>query len=376
MNTLRCKYCGKEMEITEALQHQIVEQALTAQQIKYEKQLEETKKQAEKAALQKLQKDFEFQLKSLQKEKEEEIARNKNLLKQLENLGEELRRLRRRDEERELEMKKQLREGEEKTREEERKKAAEEYGLKDKEKDKKLQDALKQIEEMKIKMQQGSQQTQGEVLELELEKALRNEFPSDLISEVKKGIRGADIIQTIVDKKGRQCGLILWEAKNAQWNDAWINKLREDQREAKAQLAVLVLAKPATDLDYYTYKDGIWIAVHKAAIPLAKVLRFLLIRLQYEKLANIGKNEKMEILYQYIRGTEFVHRIEAIMDAFTNLQEDIEKEKRWFNIKWARQEKELRKILDNTHGMYGELQAVTGRQLQSIKLLETVNNES
>jgi len=99
-------------------------------------------------------------------------------------------------------------------------------------------------------------------------------------------------------------------------------------------------------------------------------LRFDLVHLHQVKLASVGKNEKMEILYQYLTSTEFKHRIEAIVEAFDNLQQDIEKEKRWFNIKWARQEKEIRKIVDNTHGMYGDFQAIIGRALQQIKRLE------
>lgn len=369
-NTIKCKYCGRELEITEALQHQLVEQALSNERVKHQKELEETKTEVEKNAIEKSHKEFELQLNILRKEKDEEKERNIRLLKQLEALNEELRNLRRKDEEREYQMKKKLAEGEEKIKEETRKKLEEEHRLKDAEKDKKLQDALKVNDELKRKLEQGSQQTQGEVLELEIEEILRKEFPNDTLSEVKKGIRGADVIQTVVDRRGNQCGMILWESKNAQWSEGWIKKLREDQREAKTQLAVLVITNPPDKIETFTYRDGIWITIRKLVKELAKALRFDLIRVHYEKLASVGKNEKMEVLYQYIRSTEFVHRIEAIMEAFNYLREDIEKEKRWFNTKWARQDKELHKILDNTHGMYGELQAVTGRELQPIKSLE------
>lgn len=369
-NTIKCKYCGKELEITEALQHHLVEKALSEQSIRHKKELEEKEKQAEQIAFQRLQKDFEYQIKLLQKEKDEEKERNKKLLKQLEDLSEEIRALRRKDEERDLEMKKQIFEREEKTREEARKKFLEEHELKDREKDKKLADMLKQIDELKAKAQQSSQQTQGEVMELELEDTLRKKFPNDILSEVKKGIRGADVLQEVIDKKGRKCGLILWESKNAQWSETWIKKLREDQREAKAQTAVLVLANPPDDITSYVYRDGIWITVRKLTTELALSLRYYLIRVQYEKLANIGKNEKTEVLYQYIRSTEFIHKIEAIMDYFKNRRDEVEKEKRYFTTKWARQEKELSNILNNTYGMYGELQAVTGKELPEIKLLE------
>lgn len=198
----------------------------------------------------------------------------------------------------------------------------------------------------------------------------KKEFSDDDISEVKKGQRGADVVQKVIDKKGRSCGIILWESKNAKWSESWLAKLRSDQREAKAQLAVLVVANPPKGLDTFTYRDGIWITSRKLIVGLAQALRFDLIHIHHEKLLGVGKNEKMEVLYQYLTGTEFRHRVEAIAEAFTNLQTDIEREKRWFNTKWARQEKEIRKIVDSTHGMYGDLQAVTGRALRKIKNLE------
>jgi hypothetical protein len=374
-NTIKCKYCGKEIEISEALQHKIEEQALVAERAKHQKELTDAIKQAEQKAFERLQKDYALRLKNLEREKEEEKERNSKLLKQLEELSEEIRRLRRKDEERELEMKKRLADEEEKIRENARKKAFEEHELKDKEKDKKLSDALGQIEVLKAKIQRGSQQTQGEVMEVEIEEILKREFPDDDIEEIKKGQRGADVLQKVIDKKGRGCGSILWESKNAKWTEEWLAKLREDQRQAKAQLGVLVTSDPPKEIDTFTYRDGVWITQRKFVLGLALALRFDLIHLHHEKLISVGKNEKMEILYQYLTGTEFRHRIEAIAESFTNLQQDMEKEKRYFNIKWARQEKEIRKIVDNTHGMYGDLQAVTGRALQQIKSLELPTGE-
>lgn len=369
-SVIKCPKCGEYFEPSEAFKHQLEEEILIAERSKHKKEIEEIKRETEKSAIEKTKFEYENLIGRLRKDFSEERERNTKLLKQLENLNDELRRLRRKDEERELEMKKRLASEEEKIREEARKKALEEHELKDKEKDKKLTDALKQIEELKTKIQQGSQQAQGEVMELQLEEILRKEFPEDEISEVKKGQRGADIVQKVVDKKGQDCGTILWESKNAQWSETWLAKLREDQREIKAQLAVLVTSNPPRDIKTFTYRNGVWISTRKLVIALAIALRFDLIHLHHEKLASVGKNEKMEILYQYLTGIEFRHRVEAIVEAFTNLQQDVEREKRWFNIKWARQEKEIRKIVDNTHGMYGDLQAVTGRALQQIKPLE------
>ncbi|MDZ7586553.1 MAG: DUF2130 domain-containing protein, partial [Patescibacteria group bacterium] len=309
-------------------------------------------------------------LKALAKEKDEEKERNRQLLKQLEDLTDQIRALRRKDEERELETKKRLAQNEARLKEELVKKFSEDHDLKDQEKEKVINDLKKALADAQRKAEQGSQQTQGEVLELELEGLLKKEFPGDEIKEVKKGQRGADVIQTVIDKRGQSCGVILWESKNAQWQEPWLKKLRQDQREAKAHLAVLVATDHPKEIGLFKFIDNVWVVDRKAVLNLAMVLRFNLVNINHERLMNVGKNEKMEVLYQYITGTEFTHRIEAIVESFTNLQSDIEKEKRWFGIKWARQEKEIRKVIDSTHGIYGELQAVSGRALQTIKQLE------
>ncbi len=369
-NTIKCKYCGKEIEITEALQHKIKEEALLAEKTKHQKEIAEVKERTEKEIMSKLQDSFDSQIKNLQKEKQEEKDRNSKLLKQLEDLNDELRKLRRKDEERDLEMKKKLLDEEEKIKIETRKSFTEEHELKDREKDKIIDDLKKSLIEAQKKAQRSSQQLQGEVLELKLEEMLKRYFSEDKIEEIKKGQRGADTKQVVIDKKGRECGTILWESKNAKWSSSWIKKLREDQRTAKAQLGVLVGTDLPDDIETYVYREGVWIANPKMIIALSTALRFDLIHLHNEKLLNVGKNEKMEILFQYLTGTEFQHRIEAIVEAFTNLQQETEREKRWFQTKWARQEKEIRKIIDNTHGMYGDFQAVTGRALGQIKYLE------
>jgi len=355
MQTIKCKNCGEEIEVSEALTHQLEEQITASIEAKNKTQLAEYKKEIEKKAIRDI---------------DEERQRNKKLAKQVDELLDEIRALRRKDEERELEMKKKLLQEEEKIRAEASKKAEEEHRLKDSEKDKKLSDALKQVEELKSKIEQGSQQTQGEALELELEERLAAEFPMDKISEVKKGQRGADVVQEVVDKLGRSCGTILWESKNAKWSESWIGKLREDQRAAKADLAVLVSVNLPESVDSFSYINGVWVVGANYYLPLALALRFNLVSLHHEKQNQDGQEEKMQILYQYLTGAEFRHRVEAIVEAFGIMQNELEREKRWFNTKWARQEKEIRKVIDNTHGMYGDLQGVIGRSLPEIKTLE------
>lgn len=329
-NTIKCKTCGAIIDVAEELAHDIRQSVI----------IEERKKAR--------------------------LEINKYL--------DEIKILREKDETREIEMKKRLLIETEKIKDEERRKLEEEHKLKDLENFKKLQDVLKANEELKRKLEQGSQQSQGESLELTLEEQLKKEFPADLISEVKKGVRGADIVQNVIDKLGRNCGTIIWESKNAKWSESWISKLKEDQRQAKADLAVLVSVNLSEDLNKkgMGFKNGIWICKPANFILLAMSLRFNLVNIYHEKQNGLNVDEKMKVLYQYLTGNEFKHRVEGIVESFSVLQEDIEREKRWFSAKWARQEKEIRKVIDHTHGMYGDLQGVTGRALPEIKSIEAV----
>ncbi len=358
-NTIQCPFCNKEFEATDALKHQIEEQLKESLDVKHKLDLEQAKKQAASEASANITKDLEA-----------ERERSKKLTSQIDELLGEVRKLREKDEEREIEMKKRLLEEEEKIKKDVRQKSEDEHKLKDLEKDKKLQDALDQIESLKTKIQQGSQQTQGETLELEMETKLRSEFPTDVITEVKKGQRGADISQEVIDRNGRNCGKILWESKNAQWSEGWLDKLKEDQRQAKADISVLVSVNLPEGVESFVYKNGVWICGVKYFVGLAFALRYNLVSLHNERISSEGKDEKMKILYSYLTGSEFRNRVSGIVDAFSNLQEELEKEKRYFNVKWAKQEKEIRKVIDHTHGMYGDLQAVIGKSLPEIKTME------
>jgi len=362
--SIKCPHCNKEFEPTDAWRHQLEEELGLSIEEKYKKQVEEAKAEAIKEVSEKIGKDLES-----------EKERNKKLSDQLNELLEETRKLRIKDEERELEMKKKLLAEQEKIRNEVKKQSEDEHKLKDFEKDKKLTGALTQIETLKKKIQQGSQQIQGESLELEIEERLKSEFPSDNISEVKKGQRGADVVQEVYDKLGRKCGTILWESKNAAWKDDFIVKLKEDQRQAKAEVAALVSVNLPKEVTTFSYVNGVWVSSVTAFIALATALRFTLVSLNHEKQSNVGMDEKAKALLEYMKGSEFRLRVEAIVESFTGMQDDIEREKRWFSSKWARQEKEIRKVIDHTHGMYGDLQGVIGKSLPEIKSLQLDSGE-
>ena len=370
-DTIICPHCKKPIPLTEALSHQIQEKY---QRFYKQRLAEETGKieiKLKDQLIKKVKQEIELELKNKANELEELHKQNKSLQEQLLELSKLIRQLRAESQQKQIELEKKLAVEQERIHSEEKKRADEEYRLKILEKDKKLSDALKLAEEYKKKLEQGSQQLQGEVLELELEKILKEEFPTDDIKEVPKGIRGADVIQIIRNGFGKACGTIIWELKRTKsWSNDWIVKLKDDQRRVKAEQAVIISEVLPENIQNFGFQEGVWIGNFPSIIGLSLVIRRLLVEISGVKSASVGKRGKMDILWEYLTGTEFKQRVEAIAEAFSTIQEDIEKEKRWFVNKWSKQEKSLRKVIDNTLGMHGDLQGIVGKSLPEIKGLD------
>lgn len=238
------------------------------------------------------------------------------------------------------------------------------------EKEKVISDLKKQMDEMKRKVEQGSQQSQGEVVELELENMLRSNFPYDEIKPVGKGINGADVIQAVHDHRGRICGEIIWELKNTKaFSTGWIPKLKEDMRQEKADIAVLVSSVIPDEIKSFGLMNGVWVTRFEFILGLATALRMNLIEIKNSKIANTNINEKMGQLYEYMIGNEFKQRVEAIAEAFISMQDDLAKEKRVYEKIWSKREKMLTRVVTNTFGMYGDLQGIIGPTLPEIKTL-------
>lgn len=239
------------------------------------------------------------------------------------------------------------------------------------EKDKVIADMQRQVDEMKRKMEQGSQQLQGEVQELELEAILRARFPRDTIEPVGKGEHGGDALHRVLGPLGQTCGTILWESKRTKgWQDGWLSKLRDDQRAAKAEIAILVSQALPKGVETFDHLDGVWISSPRCAIPVAIALRHSLTELAAARQAGEGQQTKMEMVYQYLTGPRFRHRIQAIVEKFSDMQEDLEKERRFVTKQWAKREEQIRGVIESTGGMYGDLQGIAGRTLQEIEGLE------
>ncbi|MBI3775499.1 MAG: DUF2130 domain-containing protein [Gammaproteobacteria bacterium] len=268
----------------------------------------------------------------------------------------------------ELTVEKRVQEGLNATRQQAKKEAEDEQKLKVMEKEQTIAAMQKQIEELKRRAEQGSQQLQGEVQELELENLLRSKFPFDAIEPVPKGEYGGDVLHRVIGAGGQPGGSILWEFKRTKnWSDVWLAKLRDDQRSAKAEIAVIVSQVLPKGVETFEMVEGVWVTHPRAALPVAMILRQTLLELALARQVSEGQQTKTEMVYQYLTGPRFRQRVEAIVEAFSTMQEDLDKERKAIMKQWAKREEQIMRVMGATVGMYGDLQGIAGKSLQEIE---------
>lgn len=336
-----------------------------------ETRLKDRLSEVEKKAAKKLEGQFSSQLKEMQSTLEEKDAALKTFREQELELRKRQRKLEEEKESLALDVARKLDEERETIREEALKRVSEEHRRKDLEKDKVINDLRASLEDMKRRAEQGSMETQGEVLEQDFETQLRGFFIHDDIHPVPKGIRGADLVQTVRTPIGAECGVLLWETKNTKaWSQGWIPKLKDDMIEIRASIAILVSVVLPDGINRFGPVDGVWVSDPLCAIPLAAALREQLIAVNRERTASAGKNEKMEALYQYLAGNEFKQKIGGIVEAFSSMQDQLNKERRAMERIWKQREKEIERVIKNTVGLYGDMQGIIGGQIPAIPALE------
>jgi hypothetical protein len=270
-----------------------------------------------------------------------------------------------------LTVEKRVQEGLMATRDQAKKEAEEALKLKVMEKEQTITSMQRHIEELKRRAEQGSQQLQGEVQELELETMLTTKFPMDQIQPVPKGEYGGDVLHRVVGPFGQPCGTILWESKRTKnWSDGWLIKLREDQRQAKADIAIIVSQALPKDVETFQLIDGVWVTHPKVALPVALAMRQTLLEVASTRQASEGQQTKMEMVYDYLMGPRFRQRILAIVEAFSTMQDDLAKERKTITKQWAKREEQIERVMQATVGMYGDLQGIAGKTLQEIEGLE------
>jgi hypothetical protein len=415
--TIICPHCKKPFEISDAIQHQIEDELLRAKteqsetlRKEYDEQSEVRLKQAVQDALtaagqeadirfakerqaakleldkarqstelevEKVKQTTELETERLRRETAASKESEKQLRKQLSDLLDELSKANKAREDAELAARKELLEKEKGIREEAAKRASEDFNTKIREQEETINRLREQLTTAKQVAEQGSQQLQGEILELDVEQNLRSAFPFDTVEEVKKGERGSDIRQVVNEQFYQNCGLILWECKNAKaYQVSWLSKLKDELAAEKAQIGVIVFnPTDGNGDDYKQLAENVWLVKPRNAVMLATLLREVLVKVFVANRNAEGKDIKVELIYNYLTGGEFSNRIRYILESYDEMARQLDTEKKQAQKRWAAQEKIIRKVTNSLYGMSGDLQGIAGREIIALPALADDDDE-
>ena len=386
---IACPKCGHQFAVADVLAAQMrqsMQAELQKEIVLREKRFAERQQAMEQEAESRLKTQLaEAEKKAAQKAQEEAALRMGEMQQTLEERNKQVDEFRRqelalRQKQRELEegkaaleldIARRLDEEREKMRNDVAAKMQEEHRRKDLEKDKVIGDLKSALDDMKRKAEQGSMETQGEVFEQDMEDQLRRCFPFDEFRAIKKGERGADLVQTVRTNQGHTCGIILWEMKNAKtWAKDWIQKLKDDMISVKADIGLLTSVAPSPDIQHFGPVEGIWVADPAYALALAASLRGQLIAVELERIAATGKNEKVELIHRYFAGPEFRQKIQSLADVFMALGHQLIAERAAMERQWKERQKQIDRMLVNTARLFGDVRAMIGAEVQDIPALQ------
>lgn len=384
--TITCKGCGSKISIDEALLHEIKDKALREINQDHQLQIKKLEEKIKNDSEQRLKEQIEelkskitleanekaqLTLKQLQEETNEEKAENKKLRESLNEVMQQLRLANKERDNTELQMQKKLADEEAKIKEDAQKSATEKFRLEMASREKTISDLQKSLDEAQRKAAQGSQQMQGEILELDLEEALDREFRDDGIQPIAKGTNGADVRQIVKSPRGTACGIILWETKRTKtWSDQWTTKLKADMRAEGANCPVIIteiMPKNAPSICNY---QGVWVCKPSMAIVLAKLLRDGLLAVGREKAIAQHRGTAADSLYNYVTSHEFAHHIESILDTYEDMQQQIGAERKAMERIWKKREDQLKILTTGVASVYGSMESRVGSSMHKVKGLE------
>lgn len=356
-NNIKCPNCGEEIEISQAISQTI--------KADLEKELSEKIKTKYAEESQEKTKLLEEELKEKNQKLKDAMEAELLIRKEKTKLEDEKRSF-------ELDKQRQIDEERNKIRQQTLLEASDSHRLKDMEKEKMINDLKKALQDAQLKANQGSQQLQGEVQELDLEEYLIKAFPSDEVNPVGKGVKGADVRQIVKTSLGTVCGVILWESKRTKaWVDDWATKLKDDLRASKANIPVIVTSVlPKSIKTGFGFYEGVWVTEPAYTQPLAEILRKNLIDVAREKHNSNDRGTKADMIYTYLTSDAFVQQIQSIIEVHQNMQNQVQKERAAFEKIWKEREAQAERILISTAGIYGSIQGVAGQSLPSVKGLD------
>ncbi|MFZ4462162.1 MAG: DUF2130 domain-containing protein [Patescibacteria group bacterium] len=380
-NTFSCPHCGGSIDLGQIEEHQI-EERLKSREVELEKEIKlrakdyyERQAQEEKKRVEEEQKRAAVELEMLKKRDEDARKRELDFMREkaaLENKQKDLEL----EKERAIIEARKVMEGElaERLKKEQGlslERMQMEFEKKIAERDKQMEILQKSLAEANQKASQGSMQIQGEIQEDALKALLTREFPSDLVDDVPTGIKGADLVHSVRTQFGQHVGVIAWESKNTKaWSDSWVDKLKEDRLRVNAGVSVIVSSVLPEGINHFGLYKGIWVTEWQYVLPLTLTIRDQMISMDHLRNSLAGKDEKMEVLYNYLTSTEFRDKIQNIVEAFTTMKDQLDSEKRAMERIWANREKQLERVISNTARLYGDMQGLIGAKLPGVSYFE------
>ena len=371
---IKCPNCGTEFELNESLKNE-VEKELRGKMMDWQKKKEDEFEKQRTAlindTLRKATDDTVVKIKALEEESRIKTQQLQTLQKKELDLLRDKNALEEKQKNLEVEIEKRFLEKRKEIEESAIKKEQEIFDLKTKEYKLQMEQQQKLIEELKRKSEQGSMQLQGESQELLLEEILQSYFPFDIIEEVEKGVEGADCIQVIRNNSNTICGKIIYESKRTKaWSNGWIDKLKADMRNSGSDVAILVTQVFPKDMEKFGEKDGVWICTFNEVSSVAQLLRNGIIKIYEAQKSQENKGDKMQLLYNYLTGSEFRGQMESIVEGFMAMKQSIMKERIQMEKLWKEREKQLEKVLLSTSGLYGSVKGIAGAGVSNIPLLD------
>lgn len=386
---ITCPKCGEKIPLTEAIAHQIDEQfkaeladqlrereqehaaALAAREVELRAEFNSAGKERDAELEKRAQERVAAQIDELTTRSEEQSEELQEARKRELAFRNERRKLKEQREAMDLEIARRIDEERDRIAAQATERLNEQHRFKLREKELTLEQMTKRIEELQSASQQTRAGLLGEVLERDIEDLLRERFPSDQITPVKSGVRGADVLQVVRSPRGHDCGTILWESKRTKnWSNNWIAKLKQDKSAAKSDIAVIVSSVLPEDARYIEWRDGVWLVDTVCCVALATALRSGLIEMSQARNIDSHKNEALDVLYEYLCGKDFRQRVTTAVEAFIEMKSDLETERRSLERAWSKRSKQLDRLALNTAGMYGDLQGILGNALSPVEQLE------
>jgi hypothetical protein len=390
-----CPKCSHAFALSEGISRQTIEryadqfeQALAARRKSLEAELAaEARRRAERESAQQLA-SFKEQYETDLRAAKEALLSKENSLAAFRSaeldLRRQLRELAEKQQNQDLEFARKLDDEKKRIENAARASIGEEFRLKEGQMRAQMESAQREAADLKRKLEQGSQQTQGEALELGLEAMLHSAFPMDELLPVPKGVTGADLLQRVRSPSGQLCGTIVWEAKQAKnWSSSWLSKLKDDQQAVGAEIAVLVTSAMPREAagrsgEPFVRESDVWVTRLNAARPLAEALRTTLLEMHKLRQANLGRSEKMELLYNYICSPQFAQRVKSVVEGFEAMKKDLDAERNAMLRIWKKREMQLTRMTTGMLGVVGDLQGIGQEgmgQLDSIAALPAVGQE-